>query len=188
MAAARRRNAAARGMQINSVMRKSILTKFIFGSLLASATVFGSACSKDKKAQTTPPPVETATPTTPTENKDTPAPAASATADQVFFAFDSAEITVPGRATLDDVAVWVKSNPERTILVRGHSDKSGGADYNLDLSARRAQAVATYLKGQGVGEGQIIMAAVGESMANLDPEGANRRVVIFATAVQSSMR
>jgi outer membrane protein OmpA-like peptidoglycan-associated protein len=174
-------------MQNKQVMRKSILTKFIFGSLLASATVFGSACSKSKKADTTPPPVEAAaTPTTPSSS-DAPAPNA-ATADQVFFAFDSAELTVPGRATLDDVAVWVKSNPERTILIRGHADKSGGADYNLDLSAKRAQAVGTYLKTQGVAEGQIILAAVGETMANLDPEGANRRVVIFATSVQSSMK
>lgn len=167
------------------VMRNQTMTSlFLACSVFLGGAVLGG-CSKDKKAKTTPETTEVATPSMPE-----PAPKENSTlsGDQIFFAFDSAELTAPGKASLDDVAAWVRENRERSILVRGHSDKSGGADYNLDLSSRRAQAVGAYLKSHGVGENQIILAAVGETMADLEPAGANRRVVIYATAVESSMR
>jgi outer membrane protein OmpA-like peptidoglycan-associated protein len=160
------------------------MTKVILSSLFVSSTLLGAACSKDKKETTTP--VADTQPADPSMDTASASVKVSSTSDQVFFAFDSAELTPPGKTSLDDVAMWVKANPDRTILVRGHSDKTGGADYNLDLSAKRAQAVATYLKSNGVAEGQIIIAAVGEAQSELDPEAANRRVVLFATTVEST--
>lgn len=159
---------------------------FLACSVLLGGAVLGG-CSKDKKAKTTP---ETSEVASQEKSEPSPQPGESSilSGDQVFFAFDSADLTGVGKSTLDDVAAWVKTNPERSILVRGHADKSGGADYNLDLSSRRAAAVGAYLKSQGVGENQLILAAVGETMADLEPSGANRRVVIYATAVESSMR
>lgn len=185
-----RRSAApapARGMQILQVMRNYNMTSlFLACSVFLGGALLGG-CSKDKKAKTTPETTEVASPA---QSAPTPEPRESSmlTGDQIFFAFDSAELTGAGKGMLDEVATWVKANPERSILVRGHADKSGGADYNLDLSSRRAQAVGAYLQSQGVGENQLILAAVGETMADLEPAGANRRVVIYATAVESSMR
>lgn len=173
-----------------SVMRNQMLTKIIFASsVLLSGAALG-ACSKSKKAETTPAPVETIQPPGETAQAPMPAPTEGEppiTGDQVFFAFDSSDLTVAGRAALDEVVTWVKGDPERTILVRGHADKSGEADYNLDLSARRAQAVGAYLKAQGVADKQIILAAVGEALANREPDSANRRVVIYSTVVKASM-
>jgi OmpA-OmpF porin, OOP family len=173
---------------ICSVMRNQLVTKVIFaGSIFVSGALLGG-CSKSKKAETTPAPVETIQP--PGEAVAAPMPAPGdtpITGDSVFFAFDSSELTVAGRASIDEVVTWVKADKERTILVRGHADKSGEADYNLDLSARRAQAVGAYLKTQGVADKQIILAAVGEALADKDPASANRRVVIYSTVVKSSM-
>lgn len=175
-------------------MRNQMLTKIIFASsVLLSGAALG-ACSKSKKAETMPAPVETIQPPGETAQAPAPAPAPAPvegdspiTGDQVFFAFDSSDLTVSGRAALDEVVTWVRADPERTILVRGHADKTGEADYNLDLSARRAQAVGAYLKSQGVADKQIILAAVGEALANREPDSANRRVVIYSTVVKASM-
>ncbi len=171
-------------------MRNQMLTKLILaGSVFLSGATLG-ACSKSKKAETTPAPVETIQPPGETAQAPTPEPAVGdtpITGDQVFFALDSAELTVSGRAGLDEVVTWVKADPERTILIRGHADKSGEADYNLDLSARRAQSVGAYLKAQGVADKQIILAAVGEALANREPDSANRRVVIYSPVVKASM-
>jgi peptidoglycan-associated lipoprotein len=67
--------------------------------------------------------------------------AAIAPEDQVFFAFDSVTLDRSMQSILDDVAVWVRADPARTLLVQGHADRAGAASYNLDLSTRRAQAV-----------------------------------------------
>jgi OmpA-OmpF porin, OOP family len=167
-------------------MRKYNMTSlFLACSVLVGGAALGG-CSKDKKAKTMPEPTEVATETTAPGPQ--PSEGSVLSGDQVFFAFDSAELTGPGKSILDDIAAWVTTNSERSILVRGHADKAGGADYNLDLSSRRAAAVGAYLKSRGVGENQLILAAVGETMADLEPSGANRRVVIYATAVESSMR
>ncbi len=172
-------------MQITLVMRNSIITKVIFSSLFVSGVLLGG-CSKDKKETTTP--ITEAQPSDGSMDTASASVKVSSTSDQVFFAFDSAELTPPGKESLTGVAAWVKENPDRTILVRGHADKTGGADYNLDLSAKRAQSVATFLKSNGVAEGQIIIAAVGEAQSELDPEAANRRVVLFATSVESATK
>lgn len=177
-------------MQFASVMRNQIMTKVILaGSVFLSGALLGG-CSKSKKAETTPAPVETIQPPGETASAQTPDSTLGdtpITGDNVYFALDSAELTVSGRASLDEVISWLKADQERTILVRGHADKSGQAEHNLDLSARRAQTVGTYLKSQGVTDKQIILAAVGEALADKDPAAANRRVVIYSTVVKASM-
>ena len=71
--------------------------------------------------------------------------------------------------------------PGPKVVVEGHTDDSGNAAYNLDLSFRRAQAVVEYLKARGVAEGRIEAAGRGAAQPigpNDSPEGRalNRRV------------
>lgn len=101
--------------------------------------------------------------------------------DEVGFAFDSDQLDARGRAALDQIAAWVVATPDRTIVVRGHASKVGAADYNLDLSGRRAEAVSAYLEQRGVAHDRIVVAAVGEADAQGLPDGANRRVLVFST-------
>lgn len=101
--------------------------------------------------------------------------------DEVGFAFDSDQLDDRGRAALDQIAAWVVATPDRTIVVRGHASRVGAADYNLDLSGRRAEAVSAYLEQRGVAHDRIVVAAVGEADAQGQPAGANQRVLVFST-------
>ncbi len=165
-------------------MRISTLSAFVFASFLATA-----ACARDKPAATVPAAPEFADPATLPARPDdaaSPGTARIAPEDQLFFANDSAVLQPDVLGLLDNVATWVKANPERTILVQGHADASGTADHNRDLSARRAEAVALYLREHGVPSSRITLVAEGEHAASLVPHGANRRVVIFATTIEQA--
>jgi peptidoglycan-associated lipoprotein len=166
-------------------------------TFLAAALLFGVACGSSSKnydntAATTPvPPAPEFAEQDKVESSPTPASDSEqpiAPEDQVFFALDSDDLEPRAMALLDDVAAWVKSNPERAILVQGHADPSGTVEHNLELSTRRAQAVGSYLKDKGVADDQIIMAASGERGADLEPAAASRRVIIYATAIESASR
>ena len=71
------------------------------------------------------------------EKKPTPV----ALDSDVLFAFDSAVLTVAGKAALDKLIPQVGGN----VLVVGHTDRIGSAAYNKTLSENRAQSVARYL-------------------------------------------
>jgi outer membrane protein OmpA-like peptidoglycan-associated protein len=105
------------------------------------------------------------------------------------FAFDSAELTEKDKAKLDEL-VPILNNPELGFIageVVGHSDSIGSEKYNLALSQRRAEAVASYLRGRGVQLGSRFSAqGMGERQPIADnhtDEGRaqNRRVVIRRT-------
>jgi len=66
---------------------------------------------------------------------------------EVYFNFDSAEITPRGAETLDALGTALSRDSLKNsrILINGHTDKVGTWKYNKDLSQRRASAVAKYL-------------------------------------------
>lgn len=102
----------------------------------------------------------------------------------ISFALNSAEITAQSRASLDRVLLGIKDNPALTqITVTGHTDSSGDADYNKDLSDRRAKAVADYLRDNGLSGVTIDSVGMGEenpvaSNATAEGRAQNRRVEI----------
>jgi outer membrane protein OmpA-like peptidoglycan-associated protein len=105
----------------------------------------------------------------------------------VYFDFDKAEITPRARATLDPLAAALArpSLKGATIVLAGHTDATGKADYNKELSQRRADAVKDYLvSGQRRPMPRQLLIAVGFGEALLkdkqDPSSAvNRRVQII---------
>src|SRR3984885_13990796 len=67
----------------------------------------------------------------------------------VLFKFNSAELTADGRQQLDQLGAGEGGNLKRYfIAVQGFTDKTGSAEYNLNLSRRRAEALQTYLVAQ----------------------------------------
>lgn len=103
----------------------------------------------------------------------------------ISFEFNSAKITTDGGEALQQLAIAMKSAQLQSsrFMVEGHTDAKGTAKYNLDLSARRAQAVVGYLKSQGIDTSRLD--AVGKGFNELlnedDPLAAeNRRVRIIA--------
>ena len=63
----------------------------------------------------------------------------------IQFDFDKAEIKPESRPTLDEIAKFLKDNADISVVVAGHTDSKGAFDYNVDLSSRRAAAVAAEL-------------------------------------------
>lgn len=57
------------------------------------------------------------------------------------FATDEAMLLPSSRAALEQLAAYLSSNEEQTVLLVGHTDSQGSLEYNQDLSRRRANSV-----------------------------------------------
>ena len=69
---------------------------------------------------------------------------------QVFFAFDSAEISKAAKKNLRGQALYMKQNPETKITIQGRCDERGSTEYNLALGALRAGNAAHVLIHEGI--------------------------------------
>lgn len=80
-------------------------------------------------------------------------------------AFPSGSAVLDSRLypTLDKIAGTLKEYPASTINVVGHTDSMGDAQANMELSRRRAAAVADYLARQGIERSRMIVDGRGES-------------------------
>jgi OOP family OmpA-OmpF porin len=65
----------------------------------------------------------------------------------ILFDVDKTDLKPESRATLEEVAKLLKSDPSLRIEVGGHTDNTGGADHNMKLSVGRAAAVVNALVG-----------------------------------------
>jgi outer membrane protein OmpA-like peptidoglycan-associated protein len=100
----------------------------------------------------------------------------------VYFDTNSATIQAKSSTTLAEIAKLLGGRPDLDLLVVGHTDNQGKYDYNMALSERRAQAVATALIEQyGIESSHLLAAGVGflSPVASNDGEAGrakNRRV------------
>ena len=67
----------------------------------------------------------------------------------ISFRTASAKFTEQGRRAAADMVQYLTAQNSGLITIEGHTDPRGEEPYNLDLSRRRAQAVASYLRTQG---------------------------------------
>ncbi len=101
---------------------------------------------------------------------------------QIQFEFDQAKILPESFMILDWVAQVLKENPQLTLVeIQGHTDDKGAADYNLDLSQKRADAVRDYLIEAGIDPARLVAKGYGETVPivpNVTAKGRaqNRRV------------
>ncbi|WP_138935370.1 OmpA family protein [Roseovarius arcticus] len=101
----------------------------------------------------------------------------------ILFAVDSAAVNSALRGDLLTVADSLQNYPGSTVQVVGHTDNTGAAAYNQDLSERRASAVADVLRQGGVAYNRVRTFGRGEDQpisSNLTDAGKaqNRRVEI----------
>ncbi len=87
------------------------------------------------------------------------------------------------QTNLANLAGILNKYPDTDILVEGHTDSTGTSDHNMDLSLRRAQAVANYMGGLSVRTDRFRIMGYGEDQpitANETADGRqqNRRVEI----------
>jgi peptidoglycan-associated lipoprotein len=68
----------------------------------------------------------------------------------VYFDFDRSAIKQDQRANITAAAEYLKKTPQYRMLLEGHCDWRGTAEYNLGLGDRRAQAVKKLLQSLGI--------------------------------------
>ncbi len=104
--------------------------------------------------------------------------------ESTLFATDSAAVGAQGQNDLYTIARNLNQYPNSTIQVVGHTDSTGSAAYNQDLSERRARSVAGILTAGGVASNRVATAGRGASQPIASNDTAagraqNRRVEIL---------
>jgi outer membrane protein OmpA-like peptidoglycan-associated protein len=107
----------------------------------------------------------------------------------LLYDFDSDRIKSQAAENLRTLVASLDKYPNTDLLIVGHTDSVGAADYNRDLSQRRATAAAEYLVSQGVMRSRLNAVGRGETepIATNDSDSGrqlNRRVevAIYANA------
>jgi OOP family OmpA-OmpF porin len=93
-------------------------------------------------------------------------PAVVNLASTELFEFNKAVLTAQARSKLDsDVIAKLRDLKEvRYIIVNGHADRLGTADYNQRLSEKRADAVRAYLVSKGVEQAKVETLGFGKTL------------------------
>ena len=159
----------------------------VFAAVALAATIGVGACAKKKPdPPPAPPPTPAETPrTTPTPPPPPPTPpretpprvptedeifAGKSLADlnaemplkPVFFELDSFHLNDAARPILQKGSEWMKRWMSTKVMVEGHADSRGTAEYNLALGSRRAAAVRDYLVSLGIGADRIQIVSKGK--------------------------
>lgn len=101
----------------------------------------------------------------------------------VYFDFDKYNVKSEFEALVADHGKFLSANPNVAIKIEGNTDERGGAEYNLALGQKRAEAVRKAMTTLGVAEGQIEAVSLGKekpkaSGSNEEAWAQNRRADI----------
>ena len=107
--------------------------------------------------------------------------------DDVFFDLDKSSLRDDARPALQKDADWLKKWASVVVMLEGHCDSRGSAEYNLGLGNRRANAVKDYLTGLGLPAARVTVVSKGKEQpfCNEENEGCweqNRRGHFVITA------
>jgi peptidoglycan-associated lipoprotein len=80
----------------------------------------------------------------------------------VYFDFDSYSVKPEYQSLLQAHAQYLKSHPQRHVLIQGNTDERGTSEYNLALGQKRAEAVKQGLETLGVQDSQIEAVSLGK--------------------------
>jgi peptidoglycan-associated lipoprotein len=152
-------------------------------ALIAAALTIG-ACAKNPNEQAA---MANASAATPGSQQDF----VVNVGDRVFFETDSAELTQRSIATLEKQAQWLRAYPQYAFIIEGHADERGTREYNIALSARRAEAVRNYLTSRGVQPHRMRTIAYGKERPvavcnDISCWSQNRRAVTVLQGAASS--
>jgi len=101
----------------------------------------------------------------------------------VFFDFDKLDVTAEAATILNNAVTAFANCATVSVMLAGHTDRSGSFKYNMGLAERRNASVNSYLTGRGIPASRISGEAFGESQPRVPTadgvrEAQNRRVQV----------
>jgi peptidoglycan-associated lipoprotein len=90
--------------------------------------------------------------------------------EDVLFAYDSADLSDAGRASLQKSMTWLQRWVSTRVTVEGHADSRGTNEYNLALGERRAASVRDYLVSLGISASRVSIVSKGEEQPTCTDE------------------
>jgi peptidoglycan-associated lipoprotein len=165
-----------------NLMKRSVT---LGAAAILSIALTAGACKKPPAVQPTPPPPAAKPDTTPPPPPPPPPPPKPAeppapTEDEifakmtleelnakgvlgdVFFAYDSAELSPEARGTIQKNAEFMKRRQSTKVVVEGHADARGTNEYNLALGERRADVTRDYMVSLGIPTDRLTVVSKGE--------------------------
>jgi outer membrane protein OmpA-like peptidoglycan-associated protein len=114
------------------------------------------------------------------------------TLDDVLFDTGKAQLKTGAERSIEQIAEFLKENPDRRVQVEGFTDSQGPDEYNLELSQSRADSVAMAIIQRGVDAQRVRALGYGEGypVASNDSSGSrqlNRRVEIIVSNDKSEI-
>lgn len=105
----------------------------------------------------------------------------------ILFDVNQTGLKSAAKTNLQNLSASLNNNKDTNIMIVGHTDSAGTADYNMDLSVRRAEAVRAYLVDSGVSGSRLTTQGKGENEPIADNgtnagRMQNRRVEIVIVA------
>lgn len=100
----------------------------------------------------------------------------------IQFQVGSANISPTSEATLDSIAKDLSLVPDRCVLIEGHTDATGKAEKNVELSKDRANSVVDYIvEKAGIDRARLVPLGKGSSnpIMGADPRASKNRRVVF---------
>ena len=80
----------------------------------------------------------------------------------IYFDFDSYSIKPEFQSLIEAHSRFLKANPNRKVVIEGHTDERGGREYNLALGQRRSEAVRRSMGLLGVTDNQVEAVSFGK--------------------------
>lgn len=152
----------------------------ILGLVLAASALFFTACAK-KPVRTAPDATQTGlnntvnpdmvavsdqnTTLAPRGDMGTPEAGDHSVVEPIYFALDRAAVPPAERPKLQAAVKWLADNADKNLVLVGHCDWRGTAEYNLGLGDRRANAVKKFLESLGANPARLETLSKGSTEA-----------------------
>ena len=102
----------------------------------------------------------------------------------IYFDYDESILKSEAVEVLKAKAEWLGENSNISVVIEGHCDERGSADYNLALGDRRAESVKSFLIDMGISADRLTKNSYGEEMpvasGNTEEAYAKNRRVHFS--------